>query len=137
MTVVPRHAVLTLCGLALVAAVPPRGPVRAAPDPARVERLLRLLGHDDFDERERASAALEALGDEVLPDLRAAAGAARDTEVRRRSELLIAAIEGRPDRELRRLAGHRSAVLCAVYSPDGKRILSASWDRTLRLWDAA
>ena len=31
----------------------------------------------------------------------------------------------------------RSAVKGAVYSPDGKRILSWSDDKTLRLWDAA
>ena len=32
---------------------------------------------------------------------------------------------------------HGGAVLGAVYSPDGQRILSWSLDKTLRLWDAA
>ena len=32
---------------------------------------------------------------------------------------------------------HEDRVRGAVYSPDGKRILSWSYDNTLRLWDAA
>ena len=31
--------------------------------------------------------------------------------------------------------GHSEGVLSAVFSPDGKRLLSASWDSTLRIWD--
>ena len=31
----------------------------------------------------------------------------------------------------------RDTVRGAVYSPDGERILSWSYDKTLRLWDAA
>jgi WD40 repeat protein len=39
-------------------------------------------------------------------------------------------------RELHRLRGHTQEVTAAVFTPDGRRILSGSWDRTLRLWDA-
>jgi len=39
-------------------------------------------------------------------------------------------------RELVTLAGHTNSVIACNYSPDGKRILSASNDKTLKLWDS-
>ncbi|MGA8586464.1 MAG: hypothetical protein WB715_21985, partial [Roseiarcus sp.] len=33
--------------------------------------------------------------------------------------------------------GHDGAVLSAAFSPDGTRIVTASWDQTARIWDAA
>ncbi len=32
--------------------------------------------------------------------------------------------------------GHTSAVTSAVYSPDGKHIVTASWDNTAKIWQA-
>ncbi len=40
-------------------------------------------------------------------------------------------------RERLRIEGHEDAVDSAVFSPDGKRIVTASWDKTARIWDAA
>ena len=34
------------------------------------------------------------------------------------------------------LTGHSGSVWSVAYSPDGKHIVSGSWDRTVKIWDA-
>ncbi len=41
------------------------------------------------------------------------------------------------NREVIQLEGHKKPVICAVFSPDGKRVLSGGSDSTLRAWDVA
>ncbi|WP_287240553.1 WD40 repeat domain-containing protein [Mesorhizobium sp.] len=46
-------------------------------------------------------------------------------------------VEASPDfHERLSLRGHEDAVASAAFSPDGTRIVTASWDRTARVWDA-
>jgi eukaryotic-like serine/threonine-protein kinase len=37
---------------------------------------------------------------------------------------------------LNTLKGHKSAVTSASFSPDGSRVVTASWDQTAKIWDA-
>jgi WD40 repeat protein len=44
--------------------------------------------------------------------------------------------EARTGGELLTLEGHDDPVSSLAYSPDGKRIVSGSWERTILVWDA-
>src|SRR5262245_64796387 len=65
----------------------------AQPDAVAIDRLIRLLGSEEFDQREAASRALERYGEGALGALRRAEAASPDAEVRRRAERLVGVIE--------------------------------------------
>jgi hypothetical protein len=67
-----ENAMTSLLLLLASAAAPPPGADDAA-DAARIARLVRQLGSDDFDEREAATKELEAIGEPALAPLRKAA----------------------------------------------------------------
>src|SRR5205814_1501697 len=69
--------------------------LRPAPavDSGRLERWLRGLESDRFVERERATTALERLGDAAVPYLRRALAGTPAPETRRRLEHLLEKLE--------------------------------------------
>ncbi len=78
------------------------------------------VGHDG-----PALAVAYAPSGPAAPGLLASAG--RDGTVR--------LWDGATGRQVRRLGGHRGAVVALAFRPDGGRLATAGQDRTLRLWD--
>lgn len=98
----------------------------AAPDERRTARLIADLDSDDFARREKASAALEALGARAEPALRQALEGNPSAELRRRARRLLqrlsAAAERPPSPELVRLRGVEA--LEAKGTPEARKVLT-------------
>jgi RNA polymerase sigma factor (sigma-70 family) len=100
------------------------GPARPpALDEKQVRRLIAELDDDDFEVREKASAALAKLGSAAAPALRAALKTTTSAEPRRRLEALLTKLD-----EDHRTAEHRRAlraveVLEHVGAPEARQVL--------------
>ena len=99
---------------------------RAALGGWRPDHLLGLVHHERHD-REAAIASLVAAAESAPQN--PGVGAALQRAKRMTDEQAV--------RLLRTFEGHKEAVTCAAFSPDGQNALSGSWDQTLRLWDIA
>ena len=109
------------------------GVLAAEPREAALARLIKQLGHDDFDKREAATKRLAEIGEPALDALRQAT-TSDDAEVRMRAEqiatVIIAAIDNKLYGKELVLTGGSVSV-----SADGKRVLTCD-GKTLWLWDA-
>src|SRR5262249_2591524 len=61
----------------------------------------------------------------------------RDEEERQSRVMVITEFDAASAKEIGVLRGHESLVHSAAFSPDGSRIVTASYDGTARIWDAA
>eukprot|EP01065_Artemidia_motanka_P029344 TRINITY_DN3547_c1_g1_i1.p1 TRINITY_DN3547_c1_g1~~TRINITY_DN3547_c1_g1_i1.p1 ORF type:complete len:890 (+),score=245.50 TRINITY_DN3547_c1_g1_i1:58-2727(+) len=114
------------------------------------QRAMVQLGDEDDDEEEddvardaklflvqqELTAKLPMyLGLGSVPGTARGASTYRDTTSSRPSARPTAAAPPAQRTELRSFPGHNSAVYCCSFSPDGNRFVSASRDRTVRIWD--
>jgi hypothetical protein len=83
-------------GLGVVAVAPTPAPAAPPTDPAAIAKLIDQLGSSEFEEREKAQKALDAIGAPALDALRkAAADPKAEPEVRMRAGRLVEIIEMR------------------------------------------
>jgi WD40 repeat protein len=125
-----------LIGLFAVASLMiPVGAVSAASTDADIERCIMQLGNEEFAKREMAGKELVDIGEPARAALERAAATDQDKEIRYRAAALIKAIDAK--RMVLCYDLHSEMVLGLEFTPDGRQIISASRDGTVRLFESA
>src|SRR5262249_5464859 len=106
-------AVLLALAIRAQAAAPP------TPSQERIDRLIRQLGSDSFQEREAATRALARMGRAAVPALRRAARSP-DLEVRARAGRLVRQFDADRYRALLTFGAGNRPVYCLAFSSDGR-----------------
>jgi WD40 repeat protein len=119
----------------------PVGPLVFAPDGRSLAlagsdlfcRLLSVTAVQDYHSLPRAGQEAWTLA--FSPDNKTLAIGYDDEVGHNRQTLLLWDIAARQPRAI--LAGHESVVTSAVFSPDGSRLISGSYDKTVGIWDTS
>jgi len=93
--------------------------------PETIGRLVAQLDSDDFDERERASAALEKLGATAPDALRQALLGQPSPELRRRAESILGKLDTTEARAARRQMLRALEVLEQLDTPEARKLLES------------
>lgn len=101
--------------------------------------LLVALGATWFAHRQRVLAEARAMAAQAEQVMTRDQGRALDVAIRawekaKIPETYVALTKALP--QTLRILSHDGEVVVSVFSPDGERVLTASWDHTARLWDA-
>src|SRR5947208_3291016 len=102
---------------------------------AEIDRLILHLGDDDLAKRSAAKKQLEELGEPAAAALKRSAESSEDPEVRKAAKTVLDKLDARARGILHVFTGSNSWVNGVAFSADGKRVVSASWDGTVRYWD--
>jgi WD40 repeat protein len=104
---------------------------------AEVRRLVQQLGAEKSKDREAAAQKLEGLGAAALAELRSAAKADPDAEVRVRAGRLVKIITKNVDVAARQQFGspHQSVVLSIALSKDNRVVALSGGDRSISVHD--
>src|SRR5262249_37948609 len=104
-------------------------------DPKEIAKLINQLADDDEDKRKEAEKKLLAMGEEAHEAVTKAAKDHEDADVRLRCTILAKKIATGAFREIHKMTGHEKPIRWIAVSKDGKKALTGSEDRTMRLWD--
>jgi WD40 repeat protein len=132
----PASSILA-AALVLGLTCPDRSAGGERPAAGEVARLIRQLGSERFAQREAATRRLAELGEAAWEALRVVATGTNDPEVRRRARQLVEDLTPQLFGEVRCFEGHAGQVNNLALSGDGRRLLTGSLDKSLRLWDVA
>jgi hypothetical protein len=104
------------------------GPVEII-EPKRLAKLLKGLGADDFEEREKSSAELAKLGFAAEAALQKLASSAPDLEVERRTNRLLKALKARSSGAYRVRAGRALEALEQIGTAEARAALKVLAER--------